>query len=434
MKNAAIRLRWKGMRIVFSAVLLLVMLLTVLPSTSSAADEQAKMIELILDASGSMNGKLQGGERKIDAARKAVSKLMKELNDDVVMGFRAYGHQSPREKHDCQDTEILVPFGAAKQNRDKVASKMKPLSAQGYTPITWVLGKAAEDFPPEFKGQRIIILVSDGKETCEGDPCATAQSLARNKVELVIHTIGFGVDEVTKQQLKCIARVTGGKYFPAQDAMQLAEVLNEAAGTAKTEVSEQKGEGWLEVRGADLSGNKITRADTGEEVGKLGHTKSTIKLQAGIYNVTVGKAVWKSVEVKAGETTVLIPGYLKIEHASLKGHKILDRETGQEHGSVSSLKGRAALMPGEYDVMFGKLAWPVTIKAGETTLLKPGTVEVEHAHYRGHAIRTPGGEVVASVSNTMNWAPLPPGTYTIEIDGKKLSFSLKEGEDKKFQR
>ena len=231
-----------------------------------------------------------------------------------------------------------------------------------------------------------------------------------------------------------MSRVSGGKYFPAQDSVHLAEVLNEAAGTAKTVVTEKKGDGWLEVKGADLSGHRVTRADTGEEVGKLGHTQSTIKLQAGIYNVTVGKAVWKSVEVKAGETTVLIPGYLKVEHSSFKGHKIIDRETGQENGSVSSLKGNAALMPGEYDVMFGKLAWPVTIKAGETTLLRPGTVEVEHAHYRGHAIRTPGGEIVASVSNTMNWAPLPPGSYTIEIDGKKLSFTLKEGEDKKFQR
>lgn len=431
MKKTATRLRWKGMSIVVSAVFLL---LTFLTGMSSAGDESGKMIELILDASGSMNGKLQGGERKIDAARKAVSELMKKLSDDSVMGFRAYGHQSPREKHDCQDTEILVPFGAVKQNREKVASKMKPLTAKGYTPITWVIGKAAEDFPRDFKGEWVIILVSDGKETCEGDPCATAQSLARKNVRLVIHTIGFGVDEVTKKQLECIARVTGGEYFPAQDAMQLAEVLNEAAGTVKAAVSEQKGDGWLEVKGADLSGHRVSRADTGEEVGKLGHTKATIKLQAGIYNVTVGKAVWKSVEVKADETTVLIPGYLKVEHASIKGHKIIDRETGQENGSVSSLKGNAALMPGEYDVMFGKLAWPVTIKAGETTLLKPGTVEVEHAHYRGHAIRTAGGEIVASVSNTMNWAPLPPGSYTIEIDGKKLSFTLKEGEDKIFQR
>lgn len=431
MKRTAIRLRGKGMSIAASAVLLLLTLLSVL---SFAGDEQGKMIELILDASGSMNGKLKGGERKIDAARKAVSELMKKLNDDAVMGFRAYGHQSPREKHDCLDTQILVPFGAVKQNREKVAATMKRLSAQGYTPITWVLGKAAEDFPQDFKGERVIILVSDGKETCEGDPCATAQSLSRNNVRLVIHTVGFGVDEATRQQLECIARVTGGKYFPAQDALQLAEVLNAAAGTAKTAVSEKKGDGWLEVKGADLSGHTVTKADTGEEVGKLGHTKSTIKLQAGIYNVTVGKAVWKSVEVKAGETTVLIPGYLKVEHASIKGHKITDRETGQEHGSVSSLQGYAALMPGEYDVMFGKVAWPVAIKAGETVLLRPGTVEVTYAHYRGHTIRTAGGEVVGSVSNTLNWAPLPPGSYTIEIDGKKHSFTLKEGEEKIFQR
>jgi hypothetical protein len=111
---------------------------------------------------------------------------------------------------------------------------------------------------------------------------------------------------------------------------------------------------------------------------------------------------------------------------------VIDKETGTEHGSVSRLKNIIALMPGEYDVMFGKLPWDVTISAGETMVLKPGTVEVEHAHYMGHKIRNAQGEVVGEVSNIMNWIPLPPGNYSIEIGGKKHRFTLKEGEDVKF--
>lgn len=260
-----------------------------------------------------------------------------------------------------------------------------------------------------------------------------AKSLVKANAKLVMHTIGFGVDKVTKEQLECIARVTGGKYFAADDALQLAEVLNQAVGTAKKEVIEKKGDGWLEVKGADLTGHTITNAKTGDQVGILNHTKATMKLPAGLYNVTVGKAVWKSIEVKAGETTVLNPGILKVENASLRGHTVLERETGIEHGSVSSLKGYAVLMPGEYDIMFGKLSWPVTINPGETTVLKPGTVKVEWAHYMGHKIRNSKGEVIAQVSNTMNWIPLPPGNYTIEIGKKRIPFSLKEDEHLTFQ-
>ncbi len=404
-----------------------------IPSISRSAEDSNKMIELILDASGSMNGKLKSGETKIDASKKAVSDLMKKLKDDMVIAFRAYGHKSPREKHDCQDTELLIPFGKVRENRDKVLSSLKNISARGYTPITYVFQKAAEDFPTSFQGEKIIILVSDGKETCEGDPCATAKALANSKAKLVIHTIGFGVDEAARQQLECIARITGGRYFTAEDAQQLLQVLNKAVETSKTIVTEKKGPGWLEVKGADLHGHTVTRADTGEKVGGLGHTQSTIKLPAGIYNVTFGKAVWKSVEVKEGETTVLTPGILEVEHAMLSGHKILDRETGIEHGSVSSLNNSMALMPGEYDVMFGNIPWLVTIKSGVSTTLRPGTVTVEHAHYMGHKIQNKKGEVVGDVSNIRDTISLPPGEYTIEIGGKKISFSLKEGEQLTFQ-
>ncbi len=393
----------------------------------------AQMIELILDASGSMNGKLKSGETKIDAAKKAVSDLMKKLQDDLVIAFRPYGYKSPKEKHDCKDTELLIPFGKVRENRDKVLAILKNISARGYTPITYVLQKAAEDFPASFQGEKVIILVSDGKETCEGDPCATAKAFANSRAKLVIHTIGFGVDEAARQQLECIARMTGGKYFSAEDAQQLLQVLNKAVDTARTIVTEKKGPGWLELKGADLHGHIVIKADTGEQVATLSHTHSTVQLPSGIYNVTIGKAIWKSVEVKVGETTVLQPGFLKVENAMLQGHNIIDIETGIEHGSVSTLAGSMALMPGEYDVMFGKIPWPVTITAGKTTILHPGVVTVEHAHYMGHKIYNKKGEVVGDVSNIRSTISLPPGDYTIEIGKKKIPFSLKEGEHLKFQ-
>ena len=179
----------------------LIFLLGLLPIAAWAANE-GKMIEVILDASGSMNGKLAGGETKIAAAKSAVSELVKKMFDGAVLSFRAYGHQSLREKHDCQDTEFLVPFGPLSKNRGLIEAKAKGLTARGYTPITYVITKGAEDFQADFQGDKLIVLV---------------------KVE-------------------------------------------------------KTGPGWLEVRGADLSGHQITKADTGEKVGSLGHTRSSMEL------------------------------------------------------------------------------------------------------------------------------------------------------------
>ncbi|MBI5585896.1 MAG: VWA domain-containing protein [Deltaproteobacteria bacterium] len=391
------------------------------------------MIEVILDASGSMNGKLSGGEAKIAAAKQAVGELVKKLPDGTMLGFRAYGHQSPREKHDCQDTQFLVPFGPLSKNRSIIDAQAKGLTARGYTPITTVITKGAEDFPGSFQGERVIVLVSDGKETCEGDPCAAAQALAKKNVKLVIHTVGFGVDEAARSQLECVARVTGGRYFPAESTAELIQVLGKAVETSRTAKVEKKGPGRLEIKGADLAGHQITRADTGEKVGSLGHTQSSLELPAGIYNVTIGKAVWKSVEVRAGEKTTLTPGFLTVEHAWISGHNVTEAETGAVHGQVSSLQNNLALMPGDYEVSFGKAVWPVRIKAGEKKTLHPGTVQVVKADYRGHKIRNKKGEELGSVSNTQDWMPLPPGEYTIELKGKAVPFTLQEGEEKKFQ-
>ncbi len=397
------------------------------------AAKEGKMIEVILDASGSMNGKLGGGEMKIAAAKSAVSELVKKMPDGAVLSFRAYGHQSPREKHDCQDTEFLVPFGPLSKNRGLIEAKAKGLTARGYTPITQVITKGAGDFPADFQGDKVIVLVSDGKETCEGDPCAMAQVLAKKGMKLVIHTVGFGVDEAAKSQLECVARATGGRYFPAESTAELIKVLSQAVETSRTVKVEKTGPGWLEVKGADLSGHQITKASNGEKVGSLGHTRSSMELPAGIYNVTIGRAVWKSVEVKSGEKTVLAPGFLKVEHATVQGHKIVDPETGAINGEVGNTKNNTALMPGEYEVYFGKLGWPVKIKAGETLVLKPGTVQVVKATVQGNKIRNKKGEVIGEVSNTMNWIPLPPGEYTVDLGGKAVPFKLKEGEELKFQ-
>jgi hypothetical protein len=232
------------------------------------AASPAKVIELILDASGSMNAKLSEAGSKIDAARSAVEQVVAALSPGTQLAFRAYGHQSPREKHDCNDTQILVPFGAVGENRDAVIAQARRIRAQGYTPITHVLQLAAADFPADTPGERIIVLVSDGKETCEGDPCTAARALAAAGAKLVVHTIGFGVDSAARLQLQCIASATGGTYFDAESAAQLAKAVGQAvAAPVKKVAVEDTAPGTLTIQGADLMGHQVTEATTGKSVG-----------------------------------------------------------------------------------------------------------------------------------------------------------------------
>ncbi len=404
-------------------ILILATAATVSPGTPAE-----RRIEIILDASGSMAGRTAAGEIKIEAARKAVAELVGRLPADAVLAFRAYGHQSARDKHDCEDTRLLVPFAPLAENGPKILEANRILQPRGYTPITFVLGRAALDFPAGREMENMIVLVSDGKETCAGDPCATAAALAKTDPRLVIHTVGFGVDEATRAQLDCLARAARGRYFDAGNAAELVDVLGAAMRTAATIAVPAFGPGWLRVKGADIMGHDITRSDTGEVVGRASAVQDTVKLESGIYTVTVGKSFWKSVEVKPGETTVIVPGRLQVDNASLSGHDVVDPETGEVHGRPGSLMNSIALVPGKYEVMFEGLAWPVEIKAGEKLTLRPGTVTVKGADINGHKISTVAGIPAGEVGATMDTMPLPPGDYVIEIDGRKIPFTLAEGQ------
>lgn len=204
--------------------------------------------------------------------------------------------------------------------------------------------------------------------------------------------------------------------------------------SSKTDRSDEQAAetGWLRIEGADLRGHQVLDADTGKEVGFISNVSSTVEIPAGIYTVTAGSAAWEGVEVKPGETTVLKPGRLEVKNASFRGHTVLDAETGKEHGQVSSAAQSITLIPGVYKVTFGSISWEAEVNAGETTVLNAGLVTVEGASVEGHTIRTADGREVGYVSNTASSFPLPPGDYTIEIGGKQVNFTLQEGQTKIF--
>ena len=187
----------------------------VLLSFSTYAEDKAI---IVFDASGSMWAQVDG-KTKIEIAKKTLGNLVNNWDESKQLGLLAYGH---RKKGDCKDIQTLVPVG--KINKAKMISKVNKINPKGKTPISASIRMAADEL--KFtEDNATVILISDGKETCNADPCATAAELEKLGVNFTAHVIGFAVDKETSKQLKCIADNTGGKYFSADNAEELNDAL-----------------------------------------------------------------------------------------------------------------------------------------------------------------------------------------------------------------
>lgn len=179
---------------------------------------------LVLDASGSMWGQI-GGRAKIEIAREAVQSMLSTWPAGQSLGLMAYGHRS---KGSCTDIELLKTPGPL--DRVRFQQAVQALQPKGMTPITASVLQAAEQL--RFTERKAtVILVSDGEETCNADPCALGQELEKRGVDFTAHVVGFDLQNQpqAKAQLQCLARATGGRYLDAKDAGELNRALREVA-------------------------------------------------------------------------------------------------------------------------------------------------------------------------------------------------------------
>ena len=186
---------------------------------------------LILDASGSMLADL-GGRTRLIVAQDAVGSLSAAMPASINASLWVYGHRVEQDdvEASCLDIEQVIPLGPIDAEQyDRTAHSFP---AKGYTPITEALIRAAASLPIGANERNTIILVSDGEETCGGDPCALAAQLAASEAKVTIHAIGLAADDITRAQLQCIADAGGGTYADAADAEGLSVALEEAAEAA----------------------------------------------------------------------------------------------------------------------------------------------------------------------------------------------------------
>mgnify|MGYP002722950171 FL=1 len=191
-------------------------------ASTGSADAKAA---LILDASFSMLEEDADGPR-IDAAKKATNELVDSLPDTAKMGLLTYGAQESNapdnRERGCKDIQRLVPVDTL--DKAKFKSAIDGLTPKGYTPMGNALRKAADELGND--GERSIILVSDGIDTCAPpEVCDVAKELAGQGVDLTIHTVGFKADEDARAELECIAEAGGGQFLEAADSTSLAESL-----------------------------------------------------------------------------------------------------------------------------------------------------------------------------------------------------------------
>ncbi len=213
----------------------------------AVAQETPQALYLIFDASGSMWGQLTGGSHKISVAKEVLGDFVAGDLGQTELALRAYGH---RRKGDCKDSELVVPWSDGSAVAAKVRAFMEEVNPVGKTPISYSLRAALEDFG-DRSGE--IILISDGIETCDEDPCELVRAWrGRDEVKIRVHVVGLGLDDASRQAMQCIAEAAGTEYHDASSAASLAEGLAKIQETTVPSTG-----GAFHLRGIDGDGETL---------------------------------------------------------------------------------------------------------------------------------------------------------------------------------
>ncbi|MEX0970083.1 MAG: VWA domain-containing protein [Paracoccaceae bacterium] len=231
---------------ILTAISLGLLAITALPARAQAPDTI-----VVLDVSNSMWGQI-GGISKIEIAREVIGDLVAELPQSTRIGLVAYGH---REKASCADIETVLPVGPL--NAQQFSAAVNALVPRGRTPLTDAVRHAAREMGWQDTPARII-LVSDGLESCDADPCALARELEAAGVDFTAHVVGFDVAAIADQTgLSCLADITGGQYLTAANADELLSALQSVSEPVSEPVAAPV---FMDLVAVDSAGNVVTDA------------------------------------------------------------------------------------------------------------------------------------------------------------------------------
>ncbi|HRA48435.1 MAG TPA: VWA domain-containing protein [Thermomicrobiales bacterium] len=324
-------------------------------------------VELILDASGSMAERLDSGETRIEAAKTVLTDVINELpeKEGVNVGMRVYGHKGSNNESgktiSCQSSQQVVPI----QGVDKAALQTQVDAYQpvGWTPLALSLTRSAADFPKaDANTVNAVVLVTDGLETCGGDPCAASRQIKNGPQAVTTHVIGFALDDTERANLQCIVDASGGLLLGAGDAGELSDALFavlqqlEVVAANGFIVVEQIGDLFPKATIQQLAkpANDSTPAPTPAATpdADLFHgvltSSNRIEVPEGTYDVSwpnpAGTVSHVTVAVVADQTTYIRGSILRFPHGGAESYRLTD-QTG--------------LVIWEAPIQFGDAVWVV---------------------------------------------------------------------------
>lgn len=188
-------------------------------------------VEIILDASGSMANKI-GGKTRMEQAKEAIRNFLSNAPKEANVSLRVYGHVGTSNDIDkaksCSAIEQV--YGFEKYDDPKFSKALDQFKPSGWTPVASSLEASKKAFE-QYDGSNntnLIYLVSDGIETCDGNPVAVAKSFSESNISPIINVIGFDADVKAQQQLKEVAKSAKGIYTTVTSGEQLKEEFERA--------------------------------------------------------------------------------------------------------------------------------------------------------------------------------------------------------------
>lgn len=373
-------------------------------------------ILFVFDASQSMAAMWES-DKKINIARNFLISIIDSLQylKNVQMALRVYGHQSPVPPQDCNDTKLEVPFDV--DNALRIRQKLKFLNPKGTTPIAHSLELAGNDFPPCDECRNIIILITDGIEACEGDPCAVSRELQMKGIIVKPFIIGIGMDPEFKKTFDCV-----GYYYNADREEKFREVLEVvitmALNTTSAQVNLLDSDGLptetnVNLTFSDLVSGKV-RQNIVHTINHKGNPDTIMLDPLTTYRLkihTIPPVYVDTIRITAGKHTIIgtdaPQGYLEfltsgsIQYRDLRA--IIRKSGEMETLNYQAMNERVKYLVGRYDVELPTLPkvmlYDVEVKQSHTTtvqLPRPGIVTLMSI--------TPGyGSLYLIKDNDLEW-------------------------------
>lgn len=159
---------------------------------------------------------------KIEVAKKVMSHFLDSLKNlkNLELALRCYGHTTFFKEKNCKDSKLEIPFAPAATNTDKIKQRINKLEPMGTTPIAFSLGECTADFTPKANCRNIVILITDGIEECDGNPCQVSVELQKKGIFLKPFVIGVGLDVKFADVFACM-----GKFYDVSNEANFEDVL-----------------------------------------------------------------------------------------------------------------------------------------------------------------------------------------------------------------